>query len=76
MPTPIVVAHDPGWPEAFLAEAGAIRQALPDIALVLHHIGSTAIPGILAKPVIDLLGEANSLEAVGGAAGALEVLGY
>ncbi len=76
MPTPIVAPHDPGWPEAFPAEAEAISQALPDIDLVLHHIGSTAIPGSLAKPVIDLLGTAECLEAVNNAAGTLQVLGY
>ncbi|MFN7057037.1 GrpB family protein [Hyphomonas sp.] len=76
MHEPLVVPYDPGWPEAFAAEAVAIAQALPDIALSINHIGSTAIPGILAKPVIDMLGAADSLQRMDKAAPALEALGY
>lgn len=72
----IVLPHDPAWHSDFVAESGAIRAALGDATLAVHHIGSTAIPGILAKPIIDLLGEVTSLALVDGQSGAIEALGY
>ena len=50
-----VVPHDPAWQHAFEKESGEIRRVLVDNLLSIHHIGSTAIPGIYAKPVIDFL---------------------
>ena len=47
--------HDPRWKNAFTSEAQEIRRVLGQNCLSIHHMGSTAIPGILAKPVIDLL---------------------
>jgi GrpB-like predicted nucleotidyltransferase (UPF0157 family) len=47
-----------------------------ETCIALHHIGSTAIPGILAKPIIDLLGVARSFERLDGATGRIESLGY
>jgi GrpB-like predicted nucleotidyltransferase (UPF0157 family) len=47
--------YDPAWPAQYAAEAGKIRAALGDGALVLEHVGSTSIPGISAKPIIDIL---------------------
>ena len=68
------VAYDPQWPVAFEAEAARLSGIK---ALVrVHHMGSTAVPGLLAKPVIDLLAEATTLDAVGGATARLEGLGY
>lgn len=59
-----VVPYNPGWPAA-AAEAIELLHGLFGPALVdLHHIGSTSVPGLAAKPIIDLLGEALSLEAV------------
>ena len=52
----ILAPYDARWPAAFNYEASRIRSALSGVPIVLHHIGSTAIPGIVAKPVIDLLG--------------------
>jgi GrpB-like predicted nucleotidyltransferase (UPF0157 family) len=49
-----VVAYDPHWPAAFAAEAGRLRAALGEIALRIDHNGSTAVPGLAAKPVIDI----------------------
>lgn len=72
----IVVPHDPAWEEAFEAEARSIRSALGDGVIRLHHIGSTAIPGILAKPIIDLLGVVEHLEVMDGHTDEMERVGY
>jgi GrpB-like predicted nucleotidyltransferase (UPF0157 family) len=52
-----VVPYDPRWAELFAAEADRIRAALgAELPLALEHMGSTAVPGLAAKPIIDLLG--------------------
>ncbi len=71
-----VVPHDPSWKVAFEDEAKAIQHALGSLSIQLHHIGSTAIPGILAKPIIDLLGTVPSLSDADAKSLALESLGY
>ena len=50
----MIVPPDPRWPEMFAAESAAIESAL-DGRLVggVHHVGSTSIPGMPAKPIID-----------------------
>ncbi|GAA1952273.1 GrpB family protein [Kitasatospora viridis] len=54
-PTPLVVLdHDPDWRRRGLALAGELRSALNPSPLHAEHIGSTAIPGMAAKPVLDL----------------------
>jgi GrpB-like predicted nucleotidyltransferase (UPF0157 family) len=47
--------YDPTWPAQYEGEAAKIRAALGDQALVLEHVGSTSIPGIPAKPILDIL---------------------
>jgi len=47
--------YDPTWPEQYAGEAAKIRAALGEGALVLEHVGSTSIPGMSAKPIIDIL---------------------
>jgi GrpB-like predicted nucleotidyltransferase (UPF0157 family) len=47
--------YDPAWPAQYEGEAAKIRSALGDTALVLEHVGSTSIPGMSAKPIIDIL---------------------
>lgn len=49
-----VVAYDPAWPERYRAIASRIQAALGPTALQLSHIGSTSVPGLAAKPVIDI----------------------
>lgn len=46
--------YDPEWPRQFAALAGGIREALGTRALQLAHVGSTAVPGLAAKPILDL----------------------
>lgn len=50
-----VVEYDPSWPELFAVEAERIKQALGNNCIEIHHIGSTSIPGLSAKPVMDML---------------------
>ncbi len=47
--------YDPTWPAQYAGEEAKIRTALGNTALVLEHVGSTSIPGISAKPIIDIL---------------------
>jgi GrpB-like predicted nucleotidyltransferase (UPF0157 family) len=49
-----IVAYDPNWPENFECEAQRIRGALGMLAARIEHIGSTAVPGLPAKPIIDI----------------------
>ncbi len=50
-----VVPYDLRWPELFVAEAARLREALKPHELRLEHTGSTAVPGLAAKPVLDIL---------------------
>ena len=49
-----VVVYDPNWPKMFAELAKGIETALGEVALRIDHIGSTAVPGLAAKPVIDI----------------------
>src|SRR5512140_2091 len=49
-----VADPDPGWPRRYDGLAGRIREALGWRVLQLEHVGSTAVPGLAAKPVIDI----------------------
>jgi GrpB-like predicted nucleotidyltransferase (UPF0157 family) len=71
-----VVPHSPHWREAFEAEAKKIADALGEIFIAVHHIGSTSIPNIYAKPVIDLLVEVRDINEVDSRSAAMESLGY
>lgn len=64
--------YDPIWPQQFEDEARAIKAALGDNCIAVHHVGSTSVPGLLAKPKIDMLVEVHDptpvvmqLEAIG-----------
>ena len=71
-----VVPHNPQWRDAFEAEARHVAAALGENVVAIHHIGSTAIPNIYAKPVIDLLVEVRDITEVDGQSSAMESLGY
>jgi GrpB-like predicted nucleotidyltransferase (UPF0157 family) len=49
-----IVDYDPAWPQRFREVTGPLREALRDAALRIDHIGSTSVPGLAAKPVIDI----------------------
>ena len=50
-----IVDYDPAWPGKFEHERNRVRRALGPIALRVEHIGSTAVPGLAAKPIIDVI---------------------
>jgi len=72
----VVVPHDAGWPRAYASEAHRIEAALAPLDVTLHHIGSTAVAGLAAKPVIDILLVVESHQALGERTPALADLGY
>jgi GrpB-like predicted nucleotidyltransferase (UPF0157 family) len=70
-----LLPHDPAWGDDFLAERGRIANALGDPSARIEHVGSTAIPTVHAKPILDiaiLRGE----KGLGPVARALRLLGY
>jgi len=64
------------WRKEFESESKRVASALGENVLMVHHIGSTAIPNIYAKPIIDLLVEVNDLDRVDDRHWAMEALGY
>jgi GrpB-like predicted nucleotidyltransferase (UPF0157 family) len=58
-----VVDYDPCWPEVFRREKERLRAVLPsDLVGRIEHFGSTAVPGLAAKPIVDMLVEVRCLE--------------
>ena len=51
----IVKAYDPRWAIAFEDESAMLRSALGDVVVALEHVGSTAVPGLAAKPILDIV---------------------
>jgi GrpB-like predicted nucleotidyltransferase (UPF0157 family) len=50
----LVVDYDPEWPRTFAALRDYVQGAVADLALAIEHVGSTAVPGLAAKPIVDL----------------------
>ena len=78
MPPPIPVilaAYDPAWPHIAAAYAESLR-VLGAVLLAVHHIGSTAVPGLSAKPIIDLMPLVADLAELDRERPRVEALGY
>ena len=71
-----VVEYDPSWPKRFTEESNLLRETLGDIATAVHHIGSTAVPGLAAKPIIDILIEVTDLATLDARNRDMELSGY
>jgi GrpB-like predicted nucleotidyltransferase (UPF0157 family) len=71
-----VVEYDPSWPALFEAERDVLRRTIGTVAVEIHHIGSTAVPGLCAKPIIDILIEVTDLALLDALNGKMETIGY
>ncbi|MEO3800519.1 GrpB family protein [Nonomuraea sp. B1E8] len=70
-----IVDHDPGWAAAFAALGRTMRGALGSVAVRIDHIGSTSVPGLAAKPVLDVQIAVRSFEPLEAYKGPLERIG-
>ncbi len=76
-PIPVVLAeYDPRWPGMAEKHADRLKQALGPVVVAVHHIGSTSVPGLAAKPIIDLMPLVTNLEELDRQRGSLGALGY
>jgi GrpB-like predicted nucleotidyltransferase (UPF0157 family) len=77
MPGPvIIVEYDPRWPDVFEELRTPVAAALGDVVVSVEHIGSTAVPGLAAKPIIDMDVVVPSVAEISEAIGRLAILGY
>ncbi|MGH1591744.1 GrpB family protein [Methylobacterium phyllosphaerae] len=79
MPPPLKVAlvdHDPRWSAMAQTEASVLQAALGPNLLTVHHVGSTAVPGLRAKPILDLLPVVRDLNDLDLRRNDLEQVGY
>jgi GrpB-like predicted nucleotidyltransferase (UPF0157 family) len=71
-----IVDYDPHWPELFVSEANRIRSVLGNRVVGIEHAGSTSVPGLAAKPIIDILLVVSDSAEEDSYAPALEAAGY
>ena len=74
--TSIIRDYDPEWPRLFAIEAEGLRPIFGDALVALHHIGSTSVPGLVAKPEIDILIVVTSSEGLSEWTPRLDERGY
>ena len=75
-PTLVIAAYSPEWPREFERERAALTAALAPLHVHIEHIGSTSVPGMSAKPIIDIMVGAPSLNDVEAHMPLIEQLGY
>lgn len=71
-----LLAYDPRWPTLFEAERERLLTLFPGAFVAIEHMGSTAVPGLAAKPVIDILAGVESMAAARGLSAPLCANGY
>jgi GrpB-like predicted nucleotidyltransferase (UPF0157 family) len=71
-----LIAHDPGWKGCFLDEQARLHAALGPLVLDIQHVGSTAVAGLIAKPILDLAIAVRSFEDAAATIPVMERLGY
>ena len=69
-----IVEYDSSWPERFSVESARIQKVLGDNCIDVHHIGSTSVPGLAAKPVLDIMPVVEDITRVN--IQGLEAIGY
>ncbi len=72
----VVVAYSPEWPNRFAAEAQRLRDILAPTLIDIQHIGSTSVPGLASKPIIDMLAVVRELRQLDDQNDAMMALGY
>lgn len=72
----LVTAYDPGWENEFQKEAAVLSEILGDQCVAMYHIGSTAVPGLKAKPIIDIMPVVHHIEDVDLLKEEFEKVGY
>jgi len=73
---PQLEPYGPSWPATAEAAIAELSAALPGLFSAIEHIGSTAVPGLAAKPIIDLMAATSSLDAVAARDADFAALGY
>ena len=76
MPKVVVVDYDPGWVETFSRIRDRVSNAMGDTAVAIEHVGSTSVPGLAAKPIIDITVIIPTPEALPAAIEKLGTIGY
>ncbi len=71
-----IVPYNPAWANEFAAESARVRAALGNLAVNIHHIGSTSVPGLAAKPITDLMVTVRRLDDAIACIAPLQSLGY
>ena len=72
----VVTNYDPLWTKKFEKEALLIKNIITDNCISIYHIGSTSVPGLAAKPIIDIMVVVRSLEAIDTVAEKFSEIGY
>jgi len=72
----VVVPYDPRWPILFEEASALLKAALGPAILAVHHVGSTAVPGLCAKPILDVLVAVPHFEDATQLVAQLKPLGY
>lgn len=72
----VVTEYNPDWKNRFEQEAAEIKKVLGEECLAVHHIGSTSVPGMAAKPIIDLMPVVRDIEKIDGFNEKMRNLGY
>jgi GrpB-like predicted nucleotidyltransferase (UPF0157 family) len=68
--------YDPAWPERYATLARVIRTALGDAVVLVEHVGSTSVPGLIAKPIVDIVLAVSDSANEAAYVAALEAEGY
>src|SRR5678815_3715102 len=71
-----LVEHDREWASLFAVEEARLRERIGDLVADIQHVGSTAVPGLVAKPILDIAVAVASREKIALVVGRLRDLGY
>lgn len=71
-----VAPYDPAWPGLFQAEAARLAAVFGEELRAIHHMGSTSVPGLAAKPIVDILPEVHDIQRIDDLNEAMIALGY